>query len=85
MAQNPVNANQVSIGATPTLLAAYNGNRMQLTINNAGGATVYLGPSGVATATGLALANNATLQLNGPGAIYGIVAASTNNVSFLET
>ena len=55
-------------------------------INN-GSATVYLGASGVTTATGYALASGATLNfaIHEDEAIYGIVASTSQAVSYLAS
>lgn len=80
-------ATQVTVATTATLIAAANPNRKFLSINNNGGATVFLGGSGVATTTGYGVLTANTFTMQGSvstAAVYGIVAASTNVVSVLE-
>ena len=78
----------VSVATTAggTLIAAARANRTDITIVNEGTTDVRLGASGVTTATGLLLAGikGAALTLSTRAAVYGIVAASTQNVSFEE-
>ena len=56
-------------------------------LSNGSGATVFLGPSGVTTSTGVPLAASTTLkmQLHLDEAIYGIVASTGSTVSYLAT
>jgi hypothetical protein len=80
-------ATQVTVATTATLLSAANPNRKFIEISNNGGATVFIGGSGVATTTGAIVLTATKLTLQGSittAAIYGIVAASTNVVSVLE-
>lgn len=76
---------EVSVTTTATVIAAANNGRQSLLIKNIGAATVYIGPSGVTTATGYPLDAGEVLELSGQtGAVYGRVAAGTNLVRTLE-
>jgi hypothetical protein len=52
-------------------------------VRNTGAATVYLGGSAVATATGLELLTGESIPYNvvGNDSLYAVVASSTNNVT----
>ena len=79
-------ATAVSVGTTATPLpAAALTNRRSLMVCNNGGAVVYVGPSGVTTATGYPLFPRQALALETGGLIvYAIAATSGNNVRVLE-
>lgn len=77
----------VSVATTATALHASDADGQSLLVSNVGAATVYLGPAGVTTATGLPLAAGASVSINslvGGEVLYGIVAASTNEVRVLR-
>lgn len=80
-----LNVNQISVGTAATAIVQANTNRTQLVVTNIGAATVFLGGSGVTTATGQALLANATITLPTSAAVYGIVAAGTVAVTYAET
>lgn len=77
---------QVSISTTAALIAAANTGRQRLLIVQHGGVAVYLGASTVTDTTGLFLSSVAgnQLVLRHDDAVYGITAASTATVSFVE-
>jgi len=78
---------QVTVPATAggIVIKAVNANRQRITITNSGAATVYLGKDNTVTAaTGHALLAGMAITLNCTSAIYGIVAAGTNLVTYLE-
>ena len=85
-----VTAGQVTVDTTAGGTVVYNNttaNPKRVILNVAsGGQTVFLGPSGVTTTTGLALAagDTVTIDLRGNDVVYGIVAATTQVVSHLE-
>lgn len=78
---------QVTIAATATLIAAARPGRRKLKVVNLGTTAVYLGGSGVTTTTGLLLtgAVGAEREIETSEAVYGIVAAATQDVSAVET
>lgn len=78
---------QVSVGTSATLLAQGESDGTRVTLLNKGAADVFLGPSGVTTTAGLALAAGASFAtLLEPGEnIYGIVASGTCTVHVLRS
>jgi hypothetical protein len=77
---------QASIADTATLIAAANANRLRLVIVMHGTTDVYVGASGLSTATGQLLKGVAGNQLviKHNQAVYGIVASGSQTVSYLE-
>lgn len=77
---------QVSVGNTPTLIAASRAGRLGITIENLGVVDIFIGNSGVSITTGMLLSGvkGAAMSLLFNGAIYGIVSAGTQSVSVLE-
>ena len=72
-------------GTTATLLLAANADRRSATLFNAGSATVFLGPVGVTTATGIPLAAGQPLvDAASTGAWYGVVATGAGDVRVVE-
>jgi hypothetical protein len=65
----------------------YQNPNRSIFLSNSSGATVFLGPQGVTTANGYPMAASTTLQilLHLDEAIYGIVASTGSNVSFLAS
>jgi len=76
----------ISVGTTATLIATGEGNGTypsETIVTNDGGASVFIGDDAtVTTSTGLTLADGSSLgvKLAAGRTIYGIVAASTNEV-----
>lgn len=77
---------QVSVATTATLIIAANGVRQAVLITNTHAtATVFLGVGlGVTTATGHALTAGSSITLPVGSPVYGIVAASTATVTYVE-
>jgi hypothetical protein len=75
---------QVSVGVTATLIIAANTRQGVLITNPSTTVTVYIGGSGVTTGNGQALTPGCSLSLPIVGAVYGIVASSTQTVSYVE-
>jgi hypothetical protein len=75
---------QVSVGATATLIIAANTRQGVIITNPSSTTTVYIGGSGVTTSNGQELLPNQSLTLPVVSAIYGVVASSTQTVSYLE-
>ena len=76
---------QVSVGATATQIIAANTARAGILITNPStSVTVYVGLSGVTAATGAILGPGTSMTLPTVSAVYGIVATSTQTVSYIE-
>jgi len=79
----------VTVGTTATEIRPAEANRNYLLVTNLSAETVYLGfDNGVTTANGFPLPQNAHWERDGVGyngPLYGIVAAGTADVRFLET
>jgi hypothetical protein len=80
---------KVDVGTSvTTIVGASNSDRVQIVVDNQGGATVYLGDvNTVTTNTGITLPNGEKVIFNFPHAsssrkfeLYGIVASGTNSV-----
>lgn len=70
---------------TADLVLAANAERKSATIQNAGTVTVYLGPSGVSTTSGLVLEPGAVMVDNrSTSAWYGITASGTADLRVCE-
>lgn len=84
-----VQAKQVSVGVAATSLHAETGGipGARLKLKNAGGASVFLGPSDVTPATGYELATGEVTDvvLGGGEELFGIVAAASEPVHVLVT
>ena len=83
---------QVSVGNSATLIAAARAGvagtgRVALTIENSGTTDVYIGPSGVTTATGILLpgVKGAALTIPTTAAVYGITGGASQTVTVLES
>jgi hypothetical protein len=78
----------VSVASTATLVLSSNRSKAGWILANAGSATVYLGGSGVTTATGVPLEPSEKLTSDGgteyEGDLYAICASGTVNVRVLE-
>jgi hypothetical protein len=77
---------QITVGNTATLIVAARVGRVRVTIQNTGTTPVYLGGSTVTTATGFRLpgVDGAAYTTQNSAAIFGIVTAGTQAVSFIE-
>ena len=80
------NTGQVSITSTATQIIAANNNRMRLLITNLGTTALYLGGSGVTTATGLLVPGvvGYPVAIRSTAAVYAITASASQSISFLE-
>ncbi len=96
-AANPINTSSVSIGtsnlatsqaamtATAAVVVAARSGRRKATLYNSGANTVFVGASGVTTATGLRLLPGGSLDVESAAVVYGVCAATlTSNVDVLE-
>lgn len=81
-----ISSGQVSVATTETQIVASRSGRKGVLITNLGTTDVYVGPTGLTTATGsLILGTKGTaLFIPTTAAIYGRVAAGTQSVSYLE-
>ena len=79
--------NQVTVSSTATLIAATRSTRRGVIITNLGSTAIYIGTSGVTTANGSLLVGTAGAAIFIPtiADVYGIVAAGTQAVSYMET
>lgn len=75
---------QVSIGSTATLIKAAGTRQGLLITNPSASVTVYIGGSGVTTGNGQELLPGTSITLPVVSAVYGIVATSTQIVSYVE-
>lgn len=81
----PPHADRVTVGNTPTVIATIQPSL--LFIRNVGANTIYLGGSSVSTATGFPFKVDEILIVQTwprSGALYGIVAAATEDVAVLS-
>jgi len=75
----------VTVGTSATLLAAANSSRQALTIMNNGTATIYLGGSGVTTASGLPVTAGQGFVVEGTtAALYAISGTAGQDVRVME-
>jgi hypothetical protein len=81
--------NQVTVNTTVggTLIAASRASRSSITITNLGTTAVYIGNTGLTTTNGAFLPGivGASITLDTTAAVYGIVAAGSQALSFVET
>lgn len=75
---------QVAIGTAATLIIAANVRRGILVTNPSSTVTVFVGGAAVTTANGQELLPLASLTIPTVSAVYGIVAAATQTVSYME-
>jgi hypothetical protein len=79
---------QVSVGTTPTPIAALPSGSYSVAITNSGAQSVFVGAAGVTTGGGHAVLQGTTTVLpvqvpSGGATLYGIVAATTATVTVL--
>ena len=76
---------QVSVGATPTVLAAATNFDQTVWLHNSGGGVVYIGAANVSTTNGYKLDNGDKMELpvGDHEALYGVTASGTNTVCVL--
>lgn len=81
-----INTNQITVGATATLIVAARAGRQSVSITTTAATVLYIGASGVTTTTGhyIAASAGATITVNTAAAVYGVVASGTLVVTFLE-
>lgn len=75
---------QVSLGTSATQIIAANSRQGVLITNPSTTVTVYIGGAGVTIANGQALAPGCSLSLPVVSAVFGVVATSTQTVSYVE-
>lgn len=77
---------QITVNTTAVLICAANANRTRLLVTQIGGVTAYLGASTVVSTSGhlLSSAVGYPVVFRHDDAVYGITAASTTIVSFVE-
>lgn len=76
---------QVSVGSTPTVLAAATNFDQTVWLHNSGGGVVYIGAANVSTTNGYKLDNGDKMELpvGDHEALYGVTASGTNTVCVL--
>jgi len=81
-----INTNRVSVGTTATSIISSNTNAKIRIIENRGSNSVFIGGANtVTTANGFQLSAGEELDVSDyTGEIFGIVAASTENVNYVE-
>lgn len=86
-ASTTLNTNQVSVTSAGVLIVAARDPRNSVTVENLGTVAVYLGNSGVTTTTGFLLPGVVGASVTFPfaGAVYGVVASTSQSVAFAET
>lgn len=80
-------ANTVSVGTTEEEIASSpQSGRISIIVQNLGSKEVYLGPSGVTSSTGIALAPraNISLDLGEDVDLYAIAASGTQDIRYME-
>jgi len=80
------NYDQVSVGTTATTIISSNTNAKTRKIENIGSNTVYVGgDTSITTSNSFPIEPGETLDISDfTGVVYGIVAASTEDVSYIE-
>lgn len=83
----PYKTSQVSVLSASTQIVAANSSRSGLQIINAGSTDVYIGESGVTTATGHLLVGTkgASVSFTTTQAVFGATGGSAQTVTVLET
>jgi len=77
-------ASAVTVANTETALLSKDPERVEAVLYNNGANTIFVGPTGVTIATGLPVAAGASLTLNGQAALFGIVAAATEEMRVFD-
>lgn len=81
------NTGQVTVGTSATLIAAARAGRKDIVIVTHGATDVYLGGPNVTTSTGSLLVGSkgTGFTITSEAAVYGVVSAGTQTVSYVET
>lgn len=74
----------VAVGTVATVILAANANRTGWAVHNNGANTIFIGGAGVTTANGMPIAVGEKYGEDGTDAIYGIVAAATEEIRYRE-
>lgn len=82
-----VTAERVAVGTSATALNAQGTAALELTIRNAGGASVFLGDASVTASTGLELTTGETMtvRVDGGDRLHAVAATGTEEVHVLRT
>ena len=75
---------QVTVGTSATLIAPVRPGRNRIVLTAAAATQFFIGASGVTTGNGLPVPAGGSVALETTAAIYGIVAAATLAVGYLE-
>ncbi|MGA8169570.1 MAG: hypothetical protein WB816_01840 [Methylocystis sp.] len=81
---------QASVGTSAAQIVAARAGasgtgRVAATLYNAGSSTIYFGPSGVTTTSGMPLYAGASATIDTTAAIYGVAAIGTQTIGVMET
>lgn len=76
-AANTWSISRVTVGTSQTQIGTGSNTRWKLVITNIGANTIYVGKTGVTTATGIPVPINTSREIMYAGTIYAIVAAAT--------
>ena len=80
-----ITTGQVTVSTSATLIIAANSSRRSVVVRNTGSTDMYIGASGVTTATGfLVKASEAFTVDRSTAAIYGVVASGTTTTNYIE-
>lgn len=81
------NTGQATVATTATVIAAARSGRKDIVIVNLGATDVYIGGPSVTTSAGVLLVGSkgVGLTITTEAAIYGIVGAGSQAVSYVET
>ena len=84
---SPINitTGQVTIGTSPTLIRAFEGNRIAIAVIQHGTTDVFIGSSSVTIGTGALLVGvkGASIAVQTRAALYGVVQTGTQTVSWM--
>ncbi len=80
-----ITVNVVTVGSSASLLHKADGDGDSVAVKNESAVTIYVGPSGVAEATGFPLAAGAVLSLDLPpaGSMFAVAGTEGNEVRVL--
>lgn len=82
-----IGTGQVSCGTTATIILTGSSPITGWSLNNNSGATIYIGPAGVTTSNGYALASGQSISEGGNhpfnGNLYCVVATGTSTITYI--
>ncbi len=75
---------QVSVSTTGVLVAARTGRRSVIVKNTDTATTIYIGPSGVSSSTGMPLKAGESTSVNTSAVLHAVSASGTVTVAYVE-